>query len=212
VIRGTRRSVPSGVGDEADRADVRRLGQGRIVGDIARGLDAAGIARDRAAQLAVAHGFGRSRARSKSNAWAGTTGPWRASKARRVSPGPPRLGQQDVERDPARFVTAEQDLDQVGQALARPGPRADAGQAGLVDVDHQDARLRRVADLDAQEGVAHPFVGDEGEARRRRPLHPGGQQHCRDGDQPADRRARAQDRYRRGSGLWGEVCHAGTGR
>ena len=53
---------------------------------------------------------------------------------------PVGLGEQDVEHDRHRPGLAEA-VDQVGEHRARPGPLADLGQAGIVDVDDRHRRL-----------------------------------------------------------------------
>jgi hypothetical protein len=79
----------------------------------------------------------------------------------RVARGAAGRGQQDVERHPARRITGKQDLHQIGQAFAWPGPGPQFAQCSLIDIDDQNARIVFLADLQAQETVAQPFIGQE---------------------------------------------------
>ncbi len=87
------------------------------------------------------------------NAGALRAGPIGEEESEHGRPPPQRLGQRgvtriglgedEVEPDDRSALALEQLLRQRGDALARPGPAADARQAGVVDVDDHDARVAR---------------------------------------------------------------------
>jgi hypothetical protein len=92
------------------------------------------------------------------------------------------LGQQNVERDAAGAVAREQDFGHVGDARARPRPRAKPLQASFVDVHHQHARIRRIGGVQAHEGVAQQLVAKRRRGRPGVPLQENGKRQRTQGD------------------------------
>ncbi len=109
----------------------------------------------------------------------------------------------DIQGNTLGLIMRQQGFNQFGNARARPRPRAQFGDTGLVDIDDQDAIFRRIDRMQFNEAIAQPLAGKEGTVRRRQPLCPhrdknGGEPDHRPNDGRRHTKAKAGSR---------ESCH-----
>ena len=120
------------------------------------------------------------------------------------------LGEHGVEPEQGDLLFFKQRVDQLGHAIARPGPAADFGQAGLVDVDDDNALLQRAGQGGAQPGVVNdvvqPLQHTHGHDAHRM-KHGQQQREQRDGDASA---VPAQEEH--GDSTAGAMAGEGTGK